>query len=182
MQAMVIHVDYIIYVFNFIIYVVLCGLLIKQARQDIFATAKEEKERTTGCPVHRIQKAAIARRTSCSNFSYQAWRWIYFYSKRRMTFLKILWDLRLFQILVRYWICVSVVSDILSWVAVSCALSCISLDDKPHKSERSLTSHSKRTLFLLDQYIVLLVIINFSLKEPLHVTMFFPTNGPSPSI
>ena len=65
MQAMVIHMDYIIYVFNFIIYVVLCGLLIKQARHDIFAAAKEEKERTAGCPVHRIPKAAIARRTSC---------------------------------------------------------------------------------------------------------------------
>lgn len=180
MQAMVIHMDYIIYVFNFIIYVVLCGLLIKQARQDIFATAKEEKERTAGCPVHRIPKAANKRNKVL--ISYQAWRWIYFYFKRKMTFLKILWDLRLFQILVRYWICVSVVSDILSWVAVSCVLSCISLDDKPHWSERSLTSHSERTLFLLDQYIVLLVIINFLLKEPLHVTMFFPTNGPSPSI
>lgn len=58
MQAMVIHMDYIIYVFNFIIYVVLCGFLIKQARQDIFASAKEEKERTAGCPVHRLPKAA----------------------------------------------------------------------------------------------------------------------------
>ena len=58
MQAMVIHMDYIIYVFNFIIYVVLCCLLIKQARQDIFATAKEEKEPTAGCPVHRLPKAA----------------------------------------------------------------------------------------------------------------------------
>lgn len=50
--------DFIIYVFNFIIYIVLCGLLIKQASQDIFASAKEEKERTTGCPVHRLPKAA----------------------------------------------------------------------------------------------------------------------------
>lgn len=48
---MEIHSDYIIYFINFVIYVVLCGFLIKQANQDIFAPKKEEEEHTL-CPKH----------------------------------------------------------------------------------------------------------------------------------
>ena len=48
---MEIHIDYVIYLVNFVIYVVLCSFIIKQARQDIFAPKKKEDERPM-CPKH----------------------------------------------------------------------------------------------------------------------------------
>lgn len=54
-QAMEIHSDYIIYFINFVIYVVLCVMIIKQAKKDLFAPKKKEKPAvlcpTHGCPV-----------------------------------------------------------------------------------------------------------------------------------
>lgn len=48
---MEIHIDYIIYFINFVIYIVLCSLIIKQAKKDIFAPKKEE-EKPILCPTH----------------------------------------------------------------------------------------------------------------------------------
>lgn len=52
---MEIHIDYIIYFLNFVIYIVLCGFLIKQAKQDIFAPKTEQKKTPLclkhGCPL-----------------------------------------------------------------------------------------------------------------------------------
>ncbi|KAL9988014.1 hypothetical protein ACROYT_G002409 [Oculina patagonica] len=47
---MEIHSDYIIYFINFVIYVVLCVMVIKQAKKDIFAPKK--KEEPVMCPTH----------------------------------------------------------------------------------------------------------------------------------
>lgn len=47
---MEIHSDYIIYFINFVIYVVLCVMIIKQAKKDIFAPKK--KEEPVLCPTH----------------------------------------------------------------------------------------------------------------------------------
>ena len=48
---MEIHSDYIIYFINFVIYVVLCYMIIKQAKKDIFAPREKEKM-TVLCPIH----------------------------------------------------------------------------------------------------------------------------------
>lgn len=48
---MEIHSDYIIYFINFVIYVVLCYMIIKQAKKDIFAP-KEKEKTPVSCPIH----------------------------------------------------------------------------------------------------------------------------------
>lgn len=48
---MEIHSDYIIYFINFVIYIVLCYIIIKQAKKDIFAPKEKEKEPVL-CPIH----------------------------------------------------------------------------------------------------------------------------------
>jgi len=48
---MEIHSDYIIYFINFVIYVVLCYMIIKQAKKDIFAPKEKEKTPVL-CPIH----------------------------------------------------------------------------------------------------------------------------------
>ena len=49
---MEIHSDYIIYFINFVIYVVLCYMIIKQAKKDIFAPKEKEKTPVSLCPIH----------------------------------------------------------------------------------------------------------------------------------
>lgn len=49
---MEIHSDHIIYFINFVIYVVLCCMIIKQAKKDIFAPKEKEKVQVSLCPIH----------------------------------------------------------------------------------------------------------------------------------
>ena len=49
---MEIHIDHMIYLINFIIYVVLCYMIIKQAKNDIFAPKKMEQKPEVRCPTH----------------------------------------------------------------------------------------------------------------------------------
>ena len=51
-QAMEIHIDYIIYFINFVIYVILCYMIIKQAKNDIFAPNQKERKSEVRCPTH----------------------------------------------------------------------------------------------------------------------------------
>ena len=51
-QAMEIHIDYIIYFINFVIYVILCYMIIKQAKNDIFALNQKERKSEVRCPTH----------------------------------------------------------------------------------------------------------------------------------
>ena len=57
---MEIHSDYIIYFINFVIYVVLCYMIIKQAKKDIFAP-KEEETMPVVCPIHGYPLDATQR-------------------------------------------------------------------------------------------------------------------------
>lgn len=49
---MEIHSDYIIYFINFVIYVVLCYMIIKQAKKDIFAPKEIKEKKSVLCPIH----------------------------------------------------------------------------------------------------------------------------------
>ena len=49
---MEIHSDYIIYFINFVIYVVLCYMIIKQAKKDIFAPKEMKEKKSVLCPIH----------------------------------------------------------------------------------------------------------------------------------
>lgn len=49
---MEIHSDYIIYFINFVIYVVLCYMILKQAKKDIFAPKEIKESKPVLCPIH----------------------------------------------------------------------------------------------------------------------------------
>ena len=46
------HIDYIIYFINFVIYIILCYMIIKQAKNDIFALNQKERKSEVRCPTH----------------------------------------------------------------------------------------------------------------------------------